>query len=147
MNSPEFDDIREDFLSLSDWEERYALLIELGRQLPDFPDQARIEENRVHGCQSKVWLIPVATAPGLHFLADSDSLIVRGLIALLRALYIGRTPDEVLAIDESAAFAELGLDAHLSAGRRNGLGRLVDRIRSLAQALQAANQTGSAAAH
>jgi cysteine desulfuration protein SufE len=132
-------EIREDFLSIESWEERYAYLIELGRCLPEFPSAGRTEENRILGCQSRVWLIPSSDGKGFQFRADSDSAIVRGLIALLMALYLGRSPISIAAIDETAVFKELGLDAHLSAGRRNGLLSLVERIKCLAAMLSRAD--------
>ncbi len=127
------DDVLEDFASIDEWEERYTYLIELGRTLPAFPENGRIEVNRIQGCQSRVWLLPSEQGSGFRFLADSDSQIVQGLIAVLMSLYLGKDEDSVLAIDEKAVFRALGLDAHLSAGRRNGLSSLVLGIQRMAQ--------------
>jgi cysteine desulfuration protein SufE len=132
------DDIVADFGLLDDWEERYRYIIDLGRQLPPLPDAERTEQNRVRGCASQVWLSTRReTAPGgdtLHFVGDSDALIVRGLVAITLALFDCKTPREILATDAEALFSRLDLRAHLTAQRSNGLRALVDRIRHDAEA-------------
>jgi cysteine desulfuration protein SufE len=123
------------FELLDDWESRYGYLIDLGRQLPSLPDSDKTEENRVHGCQAMVWLKmePDPQQPQLlRIRADSDAFIVRGLIAVLRLLYNGRTPEDILATDAKSILGKLGLDQHLSPTRRNGLFSMVQRIRTLA---------------
>ena len=123
--------IVDDFRCLEDWTERYQHLIELGRRLPSFPETKRIEGNRLHGCQSGVWLVADYRNGKLEFEATSDSAIVAGIIALLLMVYSGRQPDEVLAT--SPAFIdEIGLADHLSPHRANGLSLMLARIRALA---------------
>ncbi len=135
------DDIRADFALLDDWEDRYRYIIELGKALPPFDDAARTEANRVRGCASQVWLTSRADDSDgvrrLHFAGDSDALIVSGLVAIVLALYDGRTADEILAADAEALFNELDLRSHLTAQRSNGLRALVDRIRADAAAVAA----------
>lgn len=119
------------------WEERYPFLIDLGRKLPPLDASEKVEENRVHGCQSNVWLVAQskATENGearIEFVADSDSSIVKGLIAILRRIYSGRTSREILSFDIESFLARLGLDSHLSMSRRNGLNGMVSRIKNLA---------------
>jgi cysteine desulfuration protein SufE len=138
------EDIRSDFGLLDDWEDRYRYVIELGRGLPPLPESERTEANKVRGCASQVWLAtavnrPDPTAePVLVFEGDSDAHIVRGLIAILFAIYSGKTADEILAIDAQAVFAEFGLKEHLTPQRSNGFFSMVERIRRDARALAAA---------
>jgi cysteine desulfurase/selenocysteine lyase len=123
------------FALLDEWPERYAYLIELGKKLPPLPDEARTEANRVRGCQSTVYLTArkkPGTTDVLEFLADSDADLVRGLIALLQRLYAGQRAGDILAFDVEKFFAQIGLDQHLTLGRRNGLAAMVQRIRNLA---------------
>lgn len=129
------DELYEEFEFLVDWEDRCDFLIDLGFELPPLPEEEHVEANRVHGCQSNVWMTTeFAGDPGkLEIRADSDSVIVRGLIAVLLMIYSGKTPQEVVDIDARPIFARLGLDRHLSPQRKNGLGGMVDRIRSFAQ--------------
>ena len=139
-----FDAIRSDFALLDEWEDRYRYVIELGRGLAPLPEALRVEANKVRGCASQVWLAssthsgPANGAPALEFVGDSDAHIVRGLIAILIALYQGRTPDEILAVDARAGFAELGLAEHLTPQRSNGFFSMVERIRRDARALATA---------
>ena len=139
-----FDAIRSDFALLDEWEDRYRYLIELGRGLAPFPEALRTDANKVRGCVSQVWLAssthsgPANGAPALEFVGDSDAHIVRGLIAILFAMYQGRTPDEILAVDARAGFAELGLAEHLTPQRSNGFFSMVERIRRDARALATA---------
>lgn len=128
------DDILENFDLYDDWEDRYRFVIELGRELPPFPDAARTEENRVRGCTSRVWLISrlEGNPPVLTLEGDSDAHIVKGLVAILLSLYSGKTPAEILKIDAKALLGKLGLEAHLSPMRTNGLYSMVERIRAIA---------------
>jgi cysteine desulfuration protein SufE len=132
------DAIVSDFELLEDWEDRYRYVIELGRALPPFPEAARTEPNKVRGCASQVWLATTRTAaapqPKLSFEGDSDAHIVRGLIAILLAIYSGKTAAEILAIDAPAILRSLGLADHLSPQRSNGLASMVTRIRTDARA-------------
>lgn len=136
MASAAFEDIAETFAFLDDWEDRYAHVIELGRALPAMDEAERVPATRVEGCASQVWLVPEVRGQGggavLTFRGDSDALIVRGLIAVLLALYSGLTADEALAVDAPAELGRLGLDKHLSSQRSNGLRSMVGRIRAIA---------------
>jgi cysteine desulfuration protein SufE len=135
------DQIIADFEFLDDWEDRYRYIIELGRTLAPLPDSERTAENKVRGCASQVWLFTrVERQEGqsrFHFVGDSDALIVRGLVAIVIALFDGKTADEILATDAEALFGKLDLRAHLTAQRSNGLRALVDRIRADADAVRA----------
>jgi cysteine desulfuration protein SufE len=140
------DDIIESFAFLDDWEERYRYVIELGRALPPFPEPARTAENKVQGCASQVWLDTSIEragddAPKLRFQGDSDSHLVRGLVAILIALYSGRTAAEILATDATGVLDRLGLREHLTPQRSNGLRSMVARIRS--EAARAAAPAGA----
>lgn len=133
------DELIEEFAFFDDWEERYRYIIDLGKELPEFPEEARTEENRVHGCQSNVWLVPdidEGPPPRIRFVADSDAHIVRGLIGVLIIAYSGKTAREILDLDIQDAFKQLGLDKHLSPTRSNGFYAMVKRIRTLAEAVQ-----------
>lgn len=137
QQSMTIDELIETFESLGDWEAQCDYLIDLGLDLPDFPPEQKTEQNKVHGCQSNVWLIADVKRngqPTVEIQAESDSMIVSGLIAVLLAAYSGRTPQEILATDIKGIFSRLGLDRHLSPQRRNGLFGMVQRIRDLAQA-------------
>jgi cysteine desulfuration protein SufE len=126
----------ETFDALGDWEAQCDYLIDLGYEIPEFPKSARIEANRVHGCQSNVWLITEikpGDPPVIEIQADSDSMIVRGLIAVLLLAYSGKTAQEILQTDIQQIFARLGLNRQLSSARRNGLAGMVQRVRSLAE--------------
>ncbi len=122
---------------LEDWEERYRYLIELGRKLPPLPDDQHTEQNKVRGCMSQVWMFPQVddrtSPPTLHFLADSDAHIVKGLIAVLVVVYSGKTAQEILDIDIHAVFTRLGLEKHITPNRRNGFFSMVGRIQDLAR--------------
>lgn len=130
------DDIRETFGLLDEWEERYRYIIELGRGLPPLPDADHCPENKVRGCASQVWLTAALSnddPPRLLLAGDSDAHIVKGLIAVLFALYAGKTPREAAAFDARQALEEFGLAAHLSPTRTNGLFAMVGRISELAR--------------
>lgn len=129
--------IREDFSFLDDWEDRYRYVIELGDALPPFPEDARDDTHRIQGCVSRVWLIADAGEGGdpvLTLQGDSDAHIVRGLVAIMLALYSGRPASEIVAIDAEATMTELGLNEHLTPQRANGLRSMVKRIKAEAQA-------------
>tara|TARA_R110002096_G_scaffold12422_5_gene44757 strand:+ start:1277 stop:1711 length:435 start_codon:yes stop_codon:yes gene_type:complete len=136
----EIDDIIDEFDLLGDWEERYRYLIELGKALPDMSDDERIDDNKVKGCVSQVWLVAEhdSSAPRrLMFRAQSDAHIVRGLAALLIRLYSGRTSDDILAVDARQVIREIGLAEHLSPQRSNGLNSMIGRIQAEAEAASA----------
>jgi cysteine desulfuration protein SufE len=132
---PFIDVIRADFALLDDWEDRYRYVIELGRSLEALSPEAHNAANKVRGCVSQVWIEREVRrdADGrttLHFRGDSDSHLVRGLIAIALALYSDRTPEEILAIDALATFRELGLEQHLTPQRSNGVRSMIERIRA-----------------
>jgi len=137
LQSMTIEELIDEFDALEDWEERCDYLIDLGFDLPKMPDTDKIEQNRVHGCQSNVWMVArvnrQSDPPVIDFLADSDAMIVRGLIAVLLTVYSGRTPDEILATDIKQVFSRIGLDRQLSPARRNGLFGMVMRIQTIAR--------------
>jgi cysteine desulfuration protein SufE len=136
---PTLSEITSDFAVLDDWEDRYRYLIELGRNLPPLPDALRTDANKVRGCASQVWLATsVKQMDGqrqFSMVADSDAHIVRGLIAILFAIYDGHAVDEVRGIDPDPVFARLGLKEHLTPQRSNGLASMVARVRADAAAM------------
>ena len=137
------DDIIADFELLDDWEDRYRYIIDLGRQLAPLPDLARADGNKVQGCVSQVWLQTSAGEgpdPQVFFLGDSDAHIVKGLVAIILALYSGRRASEISAADAEALMKQLGLDQHISPQRSNGIRAMVARIRRDAAALSAHKQ-------
>lgn len=127
--------IAEDFELLDDWRERIEYVLELGKSLPRLPDRDYAEANKVKGCQSQVWMVAdLDPETGrLRIRADSDAFIVKGLIALLLRLYANRQPEEILA-NPPRVFEEIGLGAHLSPTRANGLHAMIKRLRQLATA-------------
>lgn len=130
----EIDDITENFSMLEDWDDRYRYLIELGRELPPLAAAAHSDANKVQGCASQVWLQTNvrpngAAGPVLTFAGDSDAHIVRGLIAVLFAVFSGKNAKDILAIDALALFEKMGLREHLTPQRSNGFRSMVDRIR------------------
>lgn len=134
-HSKAFEDIAENLAFLDDWEERYRYIIELGQDLPGITDAERSAENKVNGCISQVWVVSDKAPDGLlHYRGDSDAMIVKGLVAILVALYSGRPPSEVAETDAIAIFDSLGLREHLTSQRSNGLVAMVNRIRSQASA-------------
>jgi len=124
--------IAEEFAFFSDWSERYQYLIDLGRKLPAFPDDLKTEANRLHGCQSMVWIVPSGDADRLEFAAASDSAIVSGLIYLALRVYSGRSAREILDTDASYV-GDVDLSKHLSPTRSNGLAALLAFIKDRAQ--------------
>ncbi len=116
-----------DFNCFDNWLDKYEYIIDLGRQLPDFPEEWQIEDYRIHGCQAQVWIKPALREGNLHFDATSDAAIVKGLIAILLQLYSDRTPKEILATKPDFIKA-IGLDQHLSPTRSNGLYHMLEAI-------------------
>ena len=130
------DDIVENFDLLDDWDDRYRYLIELGRMLAPLPEAAHTEANKVRGCASQVWLethVSGAKPPVLRFLGDSDAHIVRGLVALVLTFYSGKTAPQILRDDPFSLFEKLGLHAHLTPQRSNGVKAMVERIKAEAR--------------
>ncbi len=132
------EELIERFSLFDDWEERYAYLIQFGRKLPPFPEESRTEANKVRGCVSQVWMISEEREGCIHLQGDSDAFIVKGLVAVLLALYSGKTPVEMAAIDIESVFSELGLAEHLTPNRRNGFFSMVQRIRLFGRLADAA---------
>jgi cysteine desulfuration protein SufE len=135
----DIDEIIDNFSLLDEWDDRYRYLIELGRELPPLPAEAHNDANKVQGCASQVWLDTRVRpngsgGPVLTFVGDSDAHIVRGLIAILFAMYSGRNAKDILAADAVALFEKMGLREHLTPQRSNGFRSMVERIRSDARA-------------
>lgn len=131
------DELAEEFDLLGDWEGRIEYVIELGKGLAPLPDEERIEANKVPGCAAQVWLAVHSQGDRLEFVADSDSALSKGNIALLLKLYSSRRPDEILGFDARAALDRLGLPSALTRQRANGLNAMVGRIREAAAAASA----------
>lgn len=128
-------EIVEEFQYLPDWEEKYSEIIRLGRKLPAYPEEFRDDKYKVKGCQSQVWLHPEFKDGKILFDADSDAMIVKGLIGLLMRVYNNRTPNEIL--DNPPDFLqEIGIDNHLSPTRKNGLGAMMKQIQMYAVAFK-----------
>lgn len=137
MPTPAFEEIAETFEFLDDWEDRYRHVIELGKAMPPLDDAFRVPATKVDGCASQVWLLPRIEGQGpsarFDFDGDSDAMIVRGIIAILHALYSGLKVGDVLKVDARAELTRLGLNDNLSAQRSNGLRAMVERIGKLAE--------------
>lgn len=130
------EELAETFEFLDDWEERYKYIIDLGRKLEPLPDEYKIDDYRVQGCVSKVWLVPRADPADperIQFIADSDAHIVKGLIAIALLLFDDKTPDEILAVDAREVLRRLDLSEHLSPSRSNGFYAMIRRIRETAE--------------
>ena len=138
MASPAFEDLADTFAFLDDWEDRYRHVIDLGKAMPPLDEAVKVPATKVEGCASQVWFLPRIEGQGpdgrFGFQGDSDAMIVRGLIAVLHALYDGLTLAEVGRVDAPAELGRLGLNEHLSSQRSNGLRAMVERIRLLAAA-------------
>ena len=136
MTSMAINELLEEFEELEDWEEQCDFLIDLGFELPEFPEELRRDEYIVQGCQSLVWLVLESHDRNgvwvVDVRADSDAMIVKGLIGVLLAVYSGKTPQDILDTDVEDIFERMGLNQHLSSTRRNGLHGMVRRIRSFA---------------
>jgi len=138
------EDLVSDFDVLDDWEDRYRHVIDLGRDLPDLPAADHTAGNKVRGCASQVWITSrVEGGPGnpvLHFLGDSDALIVKGLIAIAFMIYSGKSARDILATDATPLLRQLGLSEHLTPQRSNGFASMIERIKTDARlALQASS--------
>ena len=134
----DYEAIAADFAFLDDWDERYKYLIDLGRALPPYPEEKRNAAYKVKGCASQVWLWPTVVESGgrkiINFSADSDAHIVKGLVALLLALYSSKSPTEILNLDARAMLRPLDLDSHLTPQRSNGVSAMIARINEIAAA-------------
>ena len=135
MASPAFEEIVETFEFLDDWEERYREVIDMGRRMPPMEDALKSPATKVDGCASQVWIAPRLTGEGgeavLDFDGESDAMIVKGLIAVLHALYAGETVADAARIDAPTQLARLGLSDHLSSQRSNGLRAMVARLQDV----------------
>ena len=125
------EELFENFSYLTDWEDKYRYLIELGEQMPDFPEQEKIDQNKVNGCQSQVWIIYSKNKDKYHFKATSDAIIVRGLEAVLLTFVNGKTAEEIQSLNLESLFKQLGLEENLSPTRRNGFVSMINRIRDV----------------
>lgn len=130
------DEIIEEFSGLDDWMDRYQLLIDMGGETEPLPDSDKVEQNLIDGCQSRVWLVCDEKEGRLYFRAESDALIVKGIVTLLIRVFSGHTPDEIL--DADLYFIEkIGLREHLSPTRSNGLLAMLKQMRAYAMAFKA----------
>lgn len=132
MASAAFEEIVEDFEFLDDWEDRYRHVIDMGKAMPALDDALKVPATKVDGCASQVWLHPTIADGQFRFEGDSDAMIVRGLIAVLAALYNDTPVSGINDIDAHAELGRLGLNDHLSSQRSNGLRAMIERIRSIA---------------
>ncbi|MDP3264146.1 MAG: SufE family protein [Tabrizicola sp.] len=137
MATEAFEEIAETFEFLDDWEDRYRHVIDLGKAMPPLDDSFKVPALKVQGCASQVWLRPIIEGGRFDFQGESDAMIVRGLIAVLHALYSGVPVNEVAKVDAVAELGRLGLNEHLSSQRSNGVRAMVERIRSVAGAASA----------
>lgn len=127
-----FEDIRSDFEFLDEWDDRYKYLIDLGRNLEPYPEAHRDDAHKVRGCASQVWLHAEHENGAIFLKGDSDAHIVKGLVALLLALFSGKPPQEMLSIDPEAELKPFDLTDHLTPQRSNGLHSMIKRIREIA---------------
>lgn len=134
MAQSAFEEVVEDFEFLDDWEDRYRMVIEMGKAMEPLPEALKVPATKVDGCASQVWLHPQVEAGMFRFEGDSDAIIVRGLIALLQSLYNGLPVGDVADVDAASELARLGLNDHLSAQRSNGVRAMIERIRQVAAA-------------
>lgn len=137
MSFPSTNEILDDLAFFDDWEERYKYIIDLGRELAPMDAALHTPERLVKGCQSNVWLEVVPQGEHLHFLVDSDAVIVKGLLVLVMAAYEGKTAAEILDFDIEDYFRQLDLERHLSPTRGNGLKAIVAKIQAVAGACRA----------
>ena len=133
MATERFEEIVEDFEFIDEWEDRYRYVIDLGKKMPDMDEAHKIPETKVNGCASQVWIMPDFASDVIRFTGDSDAMIVRGLIAVLHALYDGLPYKDALEVDALKEMGRLGLDQHLSAQRSNGLRAMIERLRLIAE--------------
>lgn len=136
MAQEDFEEIVDAFDYLDEWQDRYRHVIDMGKAMPPLDEALKVPATKVEGCASQVWLVPNVEGEGdsalFTFEGDSDAVIVRGLIAVLKALYSGLSVGEILRVDASAELDRLGLEGNLTAQRSNGLRSMVQRIRELA---------------
>jgi len=130
---PDFEEIADDMSYLPDLDAKFQYLIGLSKKLPEFAEEDKIDDYRVWGCQSSVWLVPgmdaSVTPPVMRFRGVSDSVLVSGIIAIVLSLHSGRTPEAILELDAPEELQRLDLKSHLSPGRQNGLAGMLEQIR------------------
>lgn len=129
-------DLIENFSVLDDWEDKYEYLIDLGEKLPPLDEKYKTDEWKVSGCQSQVWLVPERQGKILTFKGDSDAVMVKGIIAVILAIYRNKSVQEIKKIEVDKIFAKLGLQEHLSLSRRNGMMSMVDKIKYYADKME-----------
>lgn len=129
-------DLIENFSVLDDWEDKYEYLIDLGEKLPPLDEKYKTDEWKVSGCQSQVWLVPERQGEILTFKGDSDAVMVKGIIAVILAIYRNKSVQEIKKIEVDKIFAKLGLQEHLSLSRRNGMMSMVDKIKYYADKME-----------
>lgn len=140
LDNTTLEEILDTFEFLDDWEDRYRMIIDLGKKLVPLAPEEMTDAFKVRGCQSQVWLVPTTDADGrIHFRGDSDAHIVKGLVALMIVIFSGKTGAEIVDIDARAILDQLGLSAHLSPMRANGLFSMVERIQEIAGTAEAFN--------
>lgn len=133
IDGQNLDDIIETFDMMDDWEDRYRLIIDLGRNLPKLAEADYNDTNKVRGCTSQVWLVAEMEGDAINLKGDSDAHIVKGLVAVLLLIFSGKSRADILATDAKAILSQLGLADHLSPMRTNGLFSMVERIGNLAR--------------
>jgi cysteine desulfuration protein SufE len=133
MNLPSSQEIVEDMTFFDDWEQRYQYIIDLGKSIPPIDESLKTDKNRVRGCQSSVWLVSTERDGKLQFQADSDAVIVNGLLALVMAVFNDKTKEHILNFDINGYFKELDLERHITPTRGNGLHAIVAKIQTLAK--------------
>lgn len=138
MPLPSTDEILEDLSFFDDWEQRYSYIIDLGKSLPAMDKSLQTPQRLVKGCQSNVWLDVQPNGDALHFVVDSDAVIVRGLLAIVLAAFDNKSAADIGSFDVDAYFRQLDLESHLSPTRGNGLRAIVGRIKAIAKATEAA---------
>lgn len=126
----------EEFEAIDSWEEKYSKIIKLGKELPQLPDELKVEKNKIEGCQSQIWVHARVDAGKMYVEADSDAMIVKGLVALLIKVYSGHEPEEILTTPPDF-LQKIGIDSHLSPTRKNGLGAMLKQIQLFALTFKA----------
>ncbi|MEM9732582.1 MAG: SufE family protein [Pseudomonadota bacterium] len=129
----DIEEIIENFEMLDDWEDRYSYLIELGKALKPLDESEMVDDNKVNGCVSQVWLVSEPEGPKYNFRGGSDAHIVRGLVAIALTLFSDKTREEIATIDAEDTFRQIGLQEHITPQRANGLRAMVERIREESQ--------------
>ena len=133
------DELIDNFAFFDSWEEKYQYVIDLGRNLETLPEEYKTEEWKVKGCQSQVWLVPTFKPDYIHFCADSDAILVKGIIAIVLMIYNDKSAEDIKKVDVQKIFAKLGLEENLTPSRRNGMMSMVEKIKQYATTAKQAN--------